>query len=240
MDDSEEDTGNYLVTINQHADCGAYTYDFQAEAESEEDLQKLKEKIGGQQSPQSGKSPGRSVMDKKLLFISHTESDKELASELVELVLAALELKDDEVRCTSVPGYKLPFGKSISQQLKDDINISAVIIALITEESLRSKWVLFELGASWALGKMFIPILKPGLTENDLPGPLSEYRCIKLNSKDASSDLIDAFERAASELNVSEKTGSKRQAKLEEFIKTLNNNLNSNDVIDGGVETPYR
>jgi len=160
-------------------------------------------------------------MDKKLLFISHKESDQEIASKLVDLVLASLDLKDDEVRCTSVPGHTLQYGKSISIQLKEDINISSVIIALITKESLKSKWVLFELGASWALGKMLVPILAPELTENNLPGPLSENLCIKIGDSRASSELIDALEQAASKLAVSTKIGSKRQVKLEEFVETF-------------------
>jgi hypothetical protein len=221
MGDSEENSGNYRVTTNSHADSCVYTYDSHVEAESEDALQKLKAKIGGQQSVQPGELPGRSVMDKKLLFISHAESDEEIANKLVDLVLAALDLNEDEVRCTSVPGHKLSVGESISLQLKTDIHISAVIIALITEKSLQSKWVLFELGSSWALDKMIIPILKRGLTEKDLPGPLSESCCIKVDSKDASCDLAGAFKRASLELNVFEKTGAKRQKKLEEFLEAF-------------------
>ena len=83
-----------------------------------------------------------------VVFVSHSHSDEVLAEALVELLLSALELEPSAVRCTSVPGHQLPFGKTISEALKTDIETSAAILVLLTEDSLRSNWVLFELGAS--------------------------------------------------------------------------------------------
>jgi hypothetical protein len=159
-------------------------------------------------------------MDTKI-FISHKHSDENIASALVDLLTSALEVSDSQIRCTSVPGHQLPFGRTIAQQLKEDISASSGVIIIATQGSLTSKWVLFELGASWALGKILIPILGPGLNPGDLPGPVSEYPCVKIDGLDASIRLRDALSQMASVLGMSEKSGGKAEAKLNEFINAF-------------------
>ncbi|MEL6438845.1 MAG: toll/interleukin-1 receptor domain-containing protein [Cyanobacteria bacterium J06621_8] len=74
------------------------------------------------------------------IFISHSHADREIASLLIDYLLAALEIKEESIRCTSVPGHQLPFGTSISEQLKKDLNQTTCLIALITRNSLRSTY----------------------------------------------------------------------------------------------------
>jgi hypothetical protein len=156
-----------------------------------------------------------------LVFISHSHSDQNAASALIDLLFSALELEEREVRCTSVPGHQLPFGKTISQQLKGDINTSTAIIALLSKESIRSPWVLFELGASWALGKIIVPILGSEVIRDQLPGPLAEYPYIQVDSRDASSRLTDAITQIAETLDLKERTGGRRQKKLTDFVNAF-------------------
>jgi hypothetical protein len=153
-----------------------------------------------------------------MIFISHAEADVKLAELLVNLILSSLHLVDHQIRCTSVPGHQLSFGNSISQLLKDDIRLSPIIIALITETSLASKWVMFELGASWALNKTVIPIIGPSLAYKDLPGPLVTNTCIQIGKNDASSRIRDALSQISLELKIDEKTGGKSQSNLEKFL----------------------
>ncbi len=156
-----------------------------------------------------------------LIFISHKESEKQLASMLVEFLIASLDLDDQQIRCTSVPGHQLPFGSTIPEQLKKDINSSSAVVVLLTQESLRSKWVLFEIGASWALGKTIVPILGSGLTHSDLPGPLENYPSVQIESDDASYRLKDSVSQMAKAINISEKPGGKAYAKLDSFITSF-------------------
>lgn len=157
----------------------------------------------------------------KLIFISHSEADKEVAARLVDFLLSALDLTDEEILCTSVPGHQLPPGDHISQHLKADLGISVAVIALITRKSLGSSWVVFELGASWALDKPIVPILAPGLEPGDLPGPVPEYVCVCADNEDASSRLVDAVQQIASRLGIGQKATGKLPAKLEELLQAL-------------------
>jgi TIR domain len=154
-----------------------------------------------------------------MIFISHREADQGLAESLVEFLISSLEISDDRIRCTSVPGFQLPFGKTISDQLKADISEADAVFVIATPESLNSKWVLFELGASWALSKIVVPILAPGLTEKELPGPLSEYPLVKVAARDAASRMRDAIRQVSEKLEIREKTGGRGQEKLEAFIE---------------------
>ncbi len=155
----------------------------------------------------------------KLVFISHRHSDQHIASLLVDFLLAALKLENNEILCTSVPGHTLSFGKSISELLKDNLNTAAVLIALITTDSLQSSWVLFELGSSWAMGKLLIPILGPGITHDKLPGPLKTYPVVQIEEENASFLLREAINQIASNLEVLHQNPNARtDAKLKEFV----------------------
>jgi hypothetical protein len=83
------------------------------------------------------------------LFISHSSADELLASALVDCILASVSIEDDEVRCTSVAGHRLPVGSDFAATLKGDIGVSAAVIGLLTQRAISSSWVLFELGATW-------------------------------------------------------------------------------------------
>ena len=153
------------------------------------------------------------------IFISHSHQDEEIASLLVDFLLAALELRPEDIRCTSVPGHQLSFGTSIGEQLKKNLNNTNGLIALITQDSLRSTWVLFELGSSWANEKLILPILGPGLTYSDLPGgPLRQYPGVQIEQENPAYRFTDVINQLASELEIRQEKNARRDAKLDEFI----------------------
>lgn len=114
---------------------------------------------------------------KILVFISHSSKDKELALALIELLRNALGLRDDEIRCTSVDGFRLPAGAKAEDQLKTEVHAAQAFIGLITSNSLKSAYVLFELGARWATNRQMIPLLA-GIPTDALEGPLREFNAI--------------------------------------------------------------
>jgi len=106
------------------------------------------------------------------LFVSHAHRDVALAKQIVTALEVGLEVPRGSIRCTSVPGYKLDLGAMPHDQLARGLNATRCVLAIVTPSSLASQWVLFELGATWALAKSWIPLLAPGLRADDLPGPL--------------------------------------------------------------------
>ena len=81
-------------------------------------------------------------------------------------------LNEPNIYCTSVGKYnKLAFGKHAGTELPNGID-GALVICLVTENSLASSWVMFELGAASALSSRVIPLLH-GPKHNELPGALA-------------------------------------------------------------------
>jgi hypothetical protein len=107
-----------------------------------------------------------------LVLISHSSKDTELASCLIELLRAGLGLRPDQIRCSSVDGYRLPAGVNTDAQLQVEVNIAKVVIGLMTPHSLASPYVLFELGARWGAKLPMVPLMA-GVKSEELRGPLS-------------------------------------------------------------------
>jgi len=117
-----------------------------------------------------------------LVFISHSSKDADLALALIDLLKAGLALTADQIRCSSVDGYRLPVGVNTEGKLREEVNAAKVVVGLITPSSLSSYYVMFELGARWGANLFLAPLLA-GVKASQLSGPLS-----LLNALSASSD----------------------------------------------------
>jgi hypothetical protein len=120
--------------------------------------------------------------EKLQIFISHSEKDKKIAERLVTLIQSAFKLPVAAIRCTSVDGYMLPIGIPIEQRLQHEIFDARVFIALLTLNSLRSPWVLMELGARWGAKKQVFPLLYDVDPRDAQMGPLAVFN--SLNCRD--------------------------------------------------------
>jgi hypothetical protein len=115
------------------------------------------------------------------VFISHSSRDADLALALIELLKAGLGLMADQIRCSSVDGYRLPVGVNTEDKLREEVNAAKVVIGLITPSSLTSYYVMFELGARWGANLFLAPLLA-GVKASELRGPLSLLNALSANS----------------------------------------------------------
>lgn len=116
------------------------------------------------------------------LFISHSSKDQKLAEKLTELVKNALRLSSDEIRCTTIDGYRLPGGAKTNEQIKREVRESIAFIGLISTAAADSMYVLFELGARWGSDKHLLPLLAPGVSTDILKGPLSDLNALSCDN----------------------------------------------------------
>jgi hypothetical protein len=121
--------------------------------------------------------------------MSHSGKDVGLASELTELLRAGIGLRAEQIRCSSVDGYRLPGGANTEDQLRAEINAAKVLIGLITPNSLSSTYVLFELGARWGAKLFMIPLLA-GIKPEEMHGPLSLLNALSCNSEHQLHQLL--------------------------------------------------
>jgi uncharacterized protein YbaR (Trm112 family) len=156
-------------------------------------------------------------------FVSHKESDVLLARAAVNLLMESFQIESEVIFCSSLPGHSLKFGTTIESQLRDNLNESSVLFPLLTQDSIQSTWVLFELGAAWALNRVVVPILGPGVAYRNLPGALSAYPCISVEEAESKvrARIEDALKQVSTDLKIGRKTGGRQTNAVDDFIKVL-------------------
>lgn len=117
------------------------------------------------------------------LFISHASDDVELASRVVALFRAALNLPAAAVRCTSVDGHRLEGGADTDETIRSEIASADAFVGILSSRSARSAYVLIELGARWGLNKPLLPLLAPGTPPSVLGGPLAGKNALCADSE---------------------------------------------------------
>lgn len=122
------------------------------------------------------------------LFISHSERDEQLVRPMTDWLEQALDLTEENLRCTSV--YSLESGDFAPDTLRDDLHSAKAVIGVLTANSLRSQWVQFEMGAAWLQQRLY-PIRGPGLKVSHLPKPISDFTTIALCDKESMQRLLN-------------------------------------------------
>ncbi len=169
------------------------------------------------------------------LFISHSSADKEFVEALIDLLRAALNMPSDQIRCTSVDGYLLPAGATTDEQLRQEIYGAKTFIGVITKSSIKSPYVLFELGARWGAQKHLAPLLACGATARDLGGPLKSLNCL---SGSSSAQIHQLIGELANELNIKIEKAASYQGKVDKLLK-LSSEKSGIDIEDEKPNTPF-
>ena len=141
--------------------------------------------------------PNPPVTQSMTIFISHSSHDAELAGKLAKLFQLSFSLPPIEIRCTSIEGYKLPVGTDTDQRLRREVKESKLFIAVITPTSIRSSYVLFELGGRWCTELPMFPVLGRGATTGCLEGPLGGINALDLQRR---REVLQLLEDMAKEL----------------------------------------
>lgn len=134
------------------------------------------------------------------IFVSHSSVDVAIAHGLVRLLRSAIpSISPDQIRCTSLSGYKLEGGVDTDAQLRREILGTRVFVGLLTRESLASTYVLFELGARWGANLHLTPIVAAGMKKVDLQAPLTR---LNAHSCAEEGDLHQFVNEVASSLGL--------------------------------------
>ena len=153
--------------------------------------------------------------DKLALFISHSSADEDLARDIADFLRIALRLQFEEVRCTTVPGYKLAGGVHTETVLKREVHEAGVVVGLLSKASLDSLYVAFELGARWGVGKPLFPLFAPGFDASDLRGPLSATNGLRA---DVAADLHQLVRDISRKLDCEKEDASAYQRNLDAVL----------------------
>lgn len=148
------------------------------------------------------------------IFVSHNSKDRELVKLFVRVLEAALQIEEGEIRCTSLPGYRLRSGSHSSTALRKEINEASLIIGVLTPNSVESGWVMFELGAGWGSRKWVVPVIA-GIDYDSMPGPLKESSATDAATR---GELEQLFEEISTTLSIRKRAAGRASDLLDELI----------------------
>ena len=132
------------------------------------------------------------------IFISHRHKDRKVARKVIDLLNSAFHIGSGDIRCTSVPGYKLAVGSQSADSLQTDLIGAEIVMGLIGPDTTESDYVLFELGASWGLRKPTFPLRLAGATFTHVPEVLREKSSLLLEDVTQCLQLVEDVGRASS------------------------------------------
>jgi hypothetical protein len=149
------------------------------------------------------------------LFISHSSKDQALAEKLIKLIKNALRLPANEIRCTTIDGYRLPGGAKTNEQLKREVCDSNAFIVLVSAAAMDSTYVQSEIGARWGSDKHLLPLLAPGVSPDILKGPLSDLNALSCGNR---SQLHQLVKELAEKLEIIPETPDVYERYIDEII----------------------
>ena len=131
------------------------------------------------------------------LFVSHAHKDKDIAIALVDAVEAAMVPKAG-ILCTSHTKreYQEPENEDVSEHLRVHLTDSPCVLGVLTPNSVKSPWCLFELGGAWALASRTFPLLAGGLSKESLPAALKGYDAAQLTKPEEISKVLTDLSQA--------------------------------------------
>ncbi|MDM0054010.1 toll/interleukin-1 receptor domain-containing protein [Variovorax sp. J22R115] len=151
------------------------------------------------------------------VFVSHSSKDIDLVTQLVDLMRSALLLSADDIRCTSLEGYKLPGGADTDAILKAEVEAADLVAAVLSTASLASHYVTFELGARWGNGMPLIPLLAPTLPASALSRPLSGLNTLSCAS---AADMHQFVAESARILNLTSQPPASFQRHIDRIVSS--------------------
>ena len=167
------------------------------------------------------------------LFISHRELRKDHAEQLIVILQTAFGSDLIDITCTSSLDHSLEIGENITVQIKEKITACTLFMVLLTEESLESKWVLFEIGGAWILNKHIIPLLSGSIDDKRIPAPIKEISFRRIEIQDGEKAMLNILRslshKYALPLNESEELMRNISIFVNNFDKKNNNSKKKKD-----------
>ncbi|KRN84681.1 toll/interleukin-1 receptor domain-containing protein [Carnobacterium maltaromaticum] len=162
---------------------------------------------------------GGEKMEKLKFFISHSTKDEKLVKDFIFFLREGLDIKKSEVFCTSL-NNALPIGSEFIPVMKEKIGECNQVVFLITENYLKSKFCLAEMGAAWALNQKIIPIIVSPIDYASLDDtPLKGIQVINLKEED---DLYKLTTQLVQEQVVGAEAFTDVRKNMEQFLSNFN------------------
>lgn len=158
-----------------------------------------------------------SMYKKRKIFISHSSADKKFAEALVDL-LNVMGLGQEDIFCSSVPGYWIGNGRNFLDEIKTYfVNYDLFVIFIHSPRFYNSHISLNEMGAAWVLQSEYCSFLTSDMEYDKMDAVVTSHEiAVKVNVDDAQSRLndwkmrvLDWFSKSDIDANVWERSRDK-------------------------------
>lgn len=173
------------------------------------------------QRMQSEKETERSDEREMKIFISHSSEDMGYVAKIVSL-LEEMGLNQEQLFCSSLPGYNIPIDHDIFDYLRDQfLNFNLHVIFIHSDNYYSSPVCLNEMGAAWVLKNTATSILLPGFGFEKMRGVVDNRTiAIKLDDDefDLKGKLNQLYDKIVVEFGLTKKTDIIWERKRDAFI----------------------
>ena len=160
---------------------------------------------------QATSRPAAHEPDKLKVFISYSRRDAIAADVLAEALIA----RGFEV---TIDRRDLPFGEKWQTELAEFIRLSDTVIWLVSDASIRSKWVNWELDEVAKKNKRLVPVMVGDSARDALPRQLGEIHILPAEGVFAPERDLDALVRVLETDRAWLKHASRLQDRATEWI----------------------
>lgn len=129
--------------------------------------------------------------DRNTVFLSHTNSESELAVGLKEWIETTFP--DRVAVFVSSDERDLKPGDRWLSEIDAALSKAAAMIVICSPFSITRPWIHFESGCAWSRRVPVIPICHSGLKKSELEQPLSTFQGLTLEEPDFSKKLLKAI-----------------------------------------------
>lgn len=161
---------------------------------------------------------------KPRIFISHASKDKAFVGEVVSL-LETMGLRENDVFCSSLPGYDVPIGNNIFDYLREQfLEYDLHVLFVHSPNYYASPVSLNEMGAAWALKANCTSLLLPDFTFEEMKGVVnSNTIAIKLDSDEyeVKDKLDQLYEVIRKEFGLTARRSTTWEQKRDSFIQSI-------------------
>ena len=170
------------------------------------------------------------------ILISHASKD----IQYVQLVLNLFEdigLTNEEVVCSSVPGYGIPLGADIYDWLASQFQEHDLyVIFVLSEQYYQSAACLNEMGAAWVLKQDYDSILLPGFDYRQIAGAVNPNQiALKLDDEDINNlkhRLLELKDKIVEKFSLRPISETKWELNRDEFLHKIEEHIKTNSESD--------
>jgi hypothetical protein len=119
------------------------------------------------------------------IFISYWEGESGIAAALRDFVSQSIPTAS----IFKADARSIRSGDSWLEIIRRELKESQVVLAILSEESIKRPWINFEAGAAW-IGKTLIPLCYGTLEKGRMPAPYNQLQALQLRDEWDDNRLI--------------------------------------------------